>query len=70
MGSAGAVDIQVTLNGQGLPDTDPSTWTGPKGDIVKLTVVPEFGAIAIVILAIAVVSIIAVTAKTRVIPKL
>ncbi len=70
LGSAGAVDIQVTLNGQGLPGTDPSTWTGPKGDIVKLQVVPEFGAIATVVLAIAVVSIIAVTAKTRVIPKL
>ena len=70
LSSAGAVDIQVTLNGQGLPDTDPSTWTGPKGDIVKLQVVPEFGAIATVVLAIAVVSIIAVTAKTRVIPKL
>ena len=70
LGSAGAVDIQVTLNGQGLPGTDPSTWTGPKGDIVKLQVVPEFGAIATLVLAIAVVSIIAITAKTRVIPKL
>ena len=70
LASADAVDIQVTLNGQGLPDTDPSTWTGPKGDLVKLQVVPEFGAIATVVLAIAVVSIIAVTAKTRVIPKL
>lgn len=70
LASAGSVDIQVTLKGQGLPDTDPSTWTGPKGDVINLTVVPEFGPIAGVILAISIVSIIALTAKTRVIPKL
>lgn len=70
LASAGSVDIQVTLKGQGLPDTDPSTWTGPKGDVINITVVPEFGPIAGVILAISIVSIIALTAKTRVIPKL
>ena len=61
------VDIKVTILGIGLPG---ETWTGPQSDIVSLQVVPEFGAIATVVLAIAVVSIIAVTAKTRVIPKL
>jgi len=35
-----------------------------------LQVVPEFGTIAALMLAISIVSIIAVTAKTRVIPKL
>ena len=70
LASANSVDIQVTLKGQGLPDSDPATWTGPKGDVVKLTVVPEFGPIATIVLAIAVVSIIAITTKTRVIPKL
>ena len=63
------VDVQITILGIGLPDSDPATWTGPKGDIVKLTVVPEFGPIATIVLAIAVVSIIAITTKTRVIPK-
>jgi predicted secreted protein with PEFG-CTERM motif len=63
------VDIQVTLNGFGLPD-DEANWTGPKGEVVNLQVVPEFGTIAVMILGIAIVSIIAVTAKSRVIPKL
>lgn len=64
------VDITVTLNGVGLPGTDPSTWTGPKGDVVSFNVVPEFGSIASIVLAIAVISIVVFTAKTRVIPKL
>ena len=64
------VDITVTLNGVGLPGTDPSTWTGPKGDVVSFHVVPEFGSIAPIVLAIAVISIVVFTAKTRVIPKL
>src|SRR2546428_4790484 len=64
------VDITVTLNGVGLPGTDPSTWTGPKGDVVSFHVVPEFGSIASIVLAIAVISIVVFTTKTRVIPKL
>jgi len=70
LASVNPVDIQVTLNGVGLPGTDPSTWTGPKGDVVSFHVVPEFGSIAPIILAIAVISIVVFTAKTRVIPKL
>lgn len=68
--SADPVDVQVTLTGVGLPGTDPSTWTGPKGDVVSFHVVPEFGSIAPIILAIAVISIVVLTAKTRGIPKL
>ncbi|TLX67837.1 MAG: PEFG-CTERM sorting domain-containing protein [Thaumarchaeota archaeon] len=64
------VDITVTLNGVGLPGTDPSTWTGPKGDVVSFHVVPEFGSIASIVLAIAVISIVVFTTKTRVILKL
>jgi predicted secreted protein with PEFG-CTERM motif len=63
------VDIQVTILGIGLPDEE-ANWTGPKGDVVSMQVVPEFGTIAALVLAISIVSIIAVTAKTRVIPKL
>ena len=70
LASANSVDIKVTLKGMGLPDADPATWTGPKGDVINFQVVPEFGAIAGLVLAISIVSIIAVTAKTRVIPKL
>jgi predicted secreted protein with PEFG-CTERM motif len=64
------VDIQIKILGIGLPDANPTTWTGPKGDVVSLQVVPEFGPLAMIILAISVVSIIAISVKTRVIPKL
>jgi predicted secreted protein with PEFG-CTERM motif len=65
LASANPVDIQVTLNGVGLPGTDPSTWTGPTGDVVNFHVVPEFGPIASLVLVIAIISVVAVTAKTR-----
>ena len=68
--SSDPVDVQVTLAGQGLPGTDPSTWTGPKGDMISFHVVPEFGSIAPIVLALAVISIVVLTAKTRVIPRL
>lgn len=64
------LDIQVTILGFGLPDADPSTWTGPVGETVSAQVVPEFGPIAMMILAVAIVSIIAVTARSKVIPRL
>ncbi len=64
------VDIQVVSLGIGLPD-DEANWSGPIDEIVATKqVVPEFGTIAMMILGISIVSIIAVTAKTRVIPRL
>ena len=64
------IDIQVKSLGIGLPGEE-TKWTGPKDVIVATKqVVPEFGTLAVMILGIASVSIIAVTAKTRVIPKL
>jgi len=64
------VDVTVTFNGFGLPDTDPSTWTGPIGEGSTMQVVPEFGTIAMMVLGVAIVSIIAISAKSRVILKL
>lgn len=69
LASDNPVDVQVTILGIGLPD-DETNWTGPKGDAISVRVTPEFGTIAALVLAISIVSIIAVTAKTRVIPKL
>jgi predicted secreted protein with PEFG-CTERM motif len=69
LASDSPVDVEVTLIGVGLPG-DEDKWTGPKGDVIKIQVVPEFGTIAALVLAISIVSIIAVTAKSRVIPKL
>ena len=62
--SEDAVDIEVTLLGFGLPD-DQVNWTGPTGEIIYFNVVPEFGTIAMMILAVAIVSIVAVSAKSR-----
>lgn len=69
LSSDSPVDVQVTILGIGLPGQE-TEWTGPVGEVVSLQVVPEFGTIAALVLAISIVSIIAVTAKTRVIPKL
>ena len=69
LSSDSAVDVQVTILGIGLPGEEAS-WEGPQGEVVSLQVVPEFGTIAALVLAVSIVSIIVVTAKTRVIPKL
>ncbi len=60
------VDIKVTLQGIGIE----APFTGPKGEVVTFQVVPEFGTIAVMILGVAIVSIIAVTARSKVIPRL
>ncbi|CDI04923.1 PEFG-CTERM sorting domain-containing protein [Candidatus Nitrosotenuis uzonensis] len=70
LSSDSPVDVQVTILGFGLPDADPATWTGPKGETISARVVPEFGQIAMMILAVAIISIVAVTARSKVIPRL
>ena len=63
------IDIEVVSLGIGNPGADQS-WTGPKGEVVAtIQVVPEFGTIAMMILAVAIISIVVVTAKSRVIPR-
>ncbi len=63
------VDIEIVSLGIGLPDEE-ADWTGPIGETVATKqVVPEFGTIAMMILAVSIISIIAITAKTRVIPR-
>ena len=59
-----SVDIKVKLLGFGLPD-EQENWTGPAKEILYFNVVPEFGTIAAMILAIATISIIAISAKSR-----
>ena len=59
------VDITITFQGYGIDE-----MTGPIGEEVVFTnVVPEFGTIAMMILAVAIISIVAVTAKSRVVPR-
>ena len=57
------VDITVQFLGYGISEP----FTGESGAVIFTNVVPEFGTIAMVILAIAIVSIIAVTARSKVV---
>ena len=63
------IDIDVVSLGIGAPGAE-EDWTGPVGTVATAKVVPEFGTVTMMILAVAIISIVAVTAKTRVIPKL
>jgi len=60
------VDVTVTFNGFGI---DPP-FTGPIGEGSTMQVVPEFGTITMMILGVGIVSIIAISAKSRVILKI
>jgi len=60
------VDVEVEFLGFGI---DPP-FTGPIGHMEEAQVVPEFGTIAMMILGVAIISIIAVTARSKVIPRL
>lgn len=63
--SADPLDVTITFQGMGLPGEE-ANWTGPIGEQVVFTnIVPEFGTIAAMILAVAIVSIIAVTARSK-----
>lgn len=65
--SSDPVDITITFQGYGVK---PDIRTGPIGEeVVFSNVVPEFGTIAMMILAVAIISIVAVTAKSRVVPR-
>jgi len=62
------LDIKIVSLGIGPPDAE-DDWTGPTGTIDTIQIVPEFGTIAMMILAVAIISIVAVTAKSRVVPR-
>ena len=60
--------VEVTITFQGFGVDDPKT--GPIGEqVVFSNIVPEFGTIAMMILAVSIISIVAVTAKSKVIPR-
>ncbi|QLH03594.1 PEFG-CTERM domain-containing protein [Nitrosopumilus cobalaminigenes] len=66
LGSSDPVNITITFQGYGVDNPK----TGPIGEkVVFSNVVPEFGTIAMMILAVAIISIVAVTAKSRVVPR-
>lgn len=55
------VVFRVQLQGSGMPGTDSSTWKGPQGDTVTISVVPEFGPLIPVILVVSLIATILVT---------
>ncbi|HSA98250.1 MAG TPA: PEFG-CTERM sorting domain-containing protein [Candidatus Nitrosotenuis sp.] len=69
LGSDSPVDVKIKILGIGLPD-DQANWKSPKDETVSVQVVPEFGQVAMMILAVSIVSIVAVTARSKVIPRL
>ena len=64
--SAEPVNVEVEFLGFGTNEP----LTGPIGEYETTAVVPEFGTIAVMILGISIISIIAVTARSKVIPRL
>ncbi len=67
LNSSDPVDITITFQGYGVDDPK----TGPIGEeVVFSNIVPEFGTVAMMILVVSIISIVAVTAKSRVIPRL
>jgi len=62
------VKINLTINELGLSE-DAEYWESSKGQVIMFNVVPEFGTITMVILAVAIISIVAVTSKSRVVPR-
>ena len=59
------VTVSITLQGFGEELQAMSERTGPMGETIELNVVPEFGTIAILVLAAAIISIVAVTTRSR-----
>ncbi len=62
------IDIEIVSLGIGPPGAN-QDWTGPVGTVATTQIVPEFGTIAMMVLAVAIISIVAVTAKSRVVPR-
>ena len=70
LASSNPVGISITLNGIGLPGTDPSTWTGTKGEVLLFqgtaqNAVPEFGPVAGMIIVMSVIGVVAITRKSK-----
>ena len=62
------IDVEIVSLGIGAPGEE-DNWTGPVGSVATAKVVPEFGTVAMMILSVAIISIVAITAKSRVIPR-
>lgn len=57
LNSEEAVMIELLINGIGSPG-NPELWENPKGEMIKFSVVPEFGTMAVFVLALTLIPII------------
>ena len=64
LSSEEVVEIDISINGIGLPE-NPDEWEGPKGEMIMFSVVPEFGTITIIVLALTIVTVVFLTKTTR-----
>lgn len=55
------VDIKITLQGIGMNPP----FTGPQGESIQINVIPEFGMISVMTLTVAIISVIGISAKSR-----
>ncbi|NIM26357.1 MAG: hypothetical protein GTN35_01715 [Nitrososphaeria archaeon] len=60
------VEIFISINGIGSPENQ-EDWIGPKGEVLIFTVVPEFGVLTIILLAITI-SIMIVFTRNKITP--
>ena len=60
------VSIIITINGIGISENQ-DEWTGPRGEIVMFTVVPEFGTMSIILLSITITIMVFLSSKSKII---
>jgi len=68
MDASESMPVVITVESVGFGHDE--QYVAVSGDIATKQVVPEFGTIAMMVLAVAIISIVAVTAKSRVIPRI
>ncbi|MFQ5440587.1 MAG: hypothetical protein ACE5DL_03890 [Nitrosopumilaceae archaeon] len=51
------VVLDISINGIGNPEI-PEEWTGPQGELIMFTIVPEFGTIAMAIFGLTIIAVI------------
>ena len=62
--SSSPLDIKIKLLGFGISGME-NEWIGSNGDIITFTTVPEFGTITAMVLVTAIITVIAVSARSR-----
>ncbi|MDH3385713.1 MAG: hypothetical protein OEL77_06850 [Nitrosopumilus sp.] len=67
LNSEDPVGVEITINGIGTSE-DPEEWTGPRGEMILFTVIPEFETIAMMVLATTILAVIIIQKAKKTIP--